>query len=189
MTTKPTYLGVLNAIANGERRGHELLSAWAAKTPDPEIRGMLTTVAIREAEHAWAFEKRLCELGYSVLPREDAKHAERLACAKSDASDAEKFVFLGFNREPKADDEDFLLKLLTDRSIDPQTGALLGRFICEERDSGRRLYQGCVRAHAQAPSAAAAPRDAVLEQLCAQVAKLAERVDALSKQGSLRAVG
>ena len=188
MATKPSYLGVLNAISNAERRGHELLSTWAAKTTDAEIRNVLTTVAIREAEHAWAFEKRLCELGYGLQPREDAKHAERMACVRSDASDAEKFVFLGFNREPKADAEDDLLKLLTDRTIDPQTGALLGRFICEERDSGRRLLEACARAHALA-GAPTAPRDAVLEQLCAQVAKLTERLEALSKQGGLRAVG
>ena len=188
MSDKPTYVGILNAISNAERRGHELLSTWAAQTTDAEIRNTLSMVAIREAEHAWAFEKRLCELGFGLLPREDAKHADRMACVRSNATDAEKFVFLGFNREPKADAEDDLLKLLADRSIDPQTGALLGRFICEERDSGRRLLEACARAHALAGSMAS-PRDAVLEQLCAQVAKLSERLDALSKQGGLRAVG
>jgi len=187
--SKPSYLGVLNAISNAERRGHELLSAWAAKTPDAEIRATLNMVAIREAEHAWAFEKRLCELGYGLQPRDDAKHAERMACVRSDASDAEKFVFLGFNREPKAGDEDDLLKLMTDRTIDPLTGALLGRFICEERDSGRRLLEACARAHTLAGATSSTPRDAAIEQLCAQVAKLTERLEALSKQSGLRAVG
>jgi len=189
MATKPSFLGTLNAIANGERRGQELLCTWASVTKDPEIKNILNIVAIREGEHAWAFEKRMCELGFSLQPREDAKHAERMACVKGDFSDAEKFVFLGFNREPKADEEDGLLKLLADRSIDPQTGALLGRFISEERDSGRLLLQACARAHALAGAKPASDRDHVLEQLCAQVAKLTEKVESLSKQGGLRAVG
>jgi hypothetical protein len=187
MSTKPSYIGILNAIANAERRGHELLSCWAATTQDAEIRNTLNVVAIREAEHAWAFEKRLCELGFGLQPRDDAKHAERMACVRSDASDAEKFVFLGFNREAPAGEEDQLLKLLADRTIDPQTGALLGRFICEERDSGRRLLEACGRAH-QLAGKPAADRDAVLEQLSAQIAKLNERLEALSKQSGLRAV-
>jgi hypothetical protein len=187
MSSKPSYIGVLNAIANAERRGHELLSTWAANTSDAEIRNTLNVVAIREAEHSWAFEKRLCELGFGLQPRDDAKHAERMACVRSNASDAEKFVFLGLNREAPTDEEDQLLKLLADRTIDPQTGALLGRFICEERDSGRRLLEACARAH-QLAGKPVADRDAVLEQLSAQIAKLNERLETLSKQSALRAV-
>ena len=189
MAMKPSFLGLLNAIANGERRGHELLCTWAGVTKDAEIKNTLNIVAIREAEHAWAFEKRMCELGFALQPREDAKHAERMACAKGDFSDAEKFVFLGFNREAKPGEEDQLLNVLSDKSIDPQTGALLGRFIAEERDSGRLLLQACARAHALAGAKPASDRDHVLEQLCAQVAKLTEKLESLSKQGGLRAVG
>lgn len=190
MTSKPSFLGLLNAISNGERRGHELLSTWAGVTKDAEIKNTLNMVAIREGEHAWAFEKRMCELGFSLQPREDAKHAERMACVRSNSTDAEKFVFLGFNREPKADEKDGLLELLADRTIDPQTGALMGRFISEERDSGRQLLQACARAHALAGvKPAMTNRDEVLEQLCAQVAKLSEKLESLSKQGGLRAVG
>jgi hypothetical protein len=34
---------------------------------------------------------------------------------------------------------DIFDRFFTDHSIDIQTGALLGRYICEERDSGRLL--------------------------------------------------
>ena len=62
---KPSYLGLLNAIALGEGRAHQYLSCWAAKTPDPDVKQVLLTVAIREGEHSHAFTKRLCELGYA----------------------------------------------------------------------------------------------------------------------------
>ena len=69
MTKKPSYLGLLNAIAYGEGEGAEYLAAWAGVTSDPEVRRALRTVIAREAEHAAAFTKRLDELGYEVLPR------------------------------------------------------------------------------------------------------------------------
>ena len=68
---KPSYLGLLNAIALGEGRAHQYLSCWAAKTPDADVRKVIATVAIREGEHSHAFTKRLCELGYTVQDRPD----------------------------------------------------------------------------------------------------------------------
>ena len=41
--------------------------------------------------------------------------------------------------EPREDEEDVFGGFMKDRSIDPETGALMGRYIAEERDSGRRL--------------------------------------------------
>ncbi len=41
MSEKPTYLGILNAIVNGERRGHEFLNAWSEKSPNAEVAGLL----------------------------------------------------------------------------------------------------------------------------------------------------
>ena len=38
MTTKPTYLGLLNAIALNETRAYHYLQGWIATTPDPEVR-------------------------------------------------------------------------------------------------------------------------------------------------------
>lgn len=190
MADKPSYIGLLNAISNGERRGHELLNCWAKTTPNKEIAGLLNIVAIREAEHAWAFEKRLCELGFGLQPREDAKHAERMACVASNSADCEKFAFLDFGRDPNADNEDGLLKVLADKTIDPQTGALLGRFIAEERDSGRLLAKARALANAdmQRQSMTAAPSSAVLDQICAQLNALNEKVEALSRVQPLRAV-
>ncbi len=82
MADKPSYIGLLNAIANGERVGHKIFRKWAEVTTCDDIRGTLQTVAIREAEHAWAFEKRLCELGFGLRaegipgPEEDAEDRE-----------------------------------------------------------------------------------------------------------------
>jgi rubrerythrin len=141
MSDKPSYLGLLNAIVVNEARGHALYAAWAATTKDPELARTLQTVAIRECEHAAVFTKRLCELGYEVREKPAAADFEsRLAMLRSDCTDAEKFerVF-GYCREaPKAADRG-LAEIFDDRSIDPLTGALLGRFVAEEHDSLRRL--------------------------------------------------
>lgn len=199
MSDKPSYIGLLNAISNGERRGHELLSAWAQKTPDPALRAALNVVAIREAEHAWAFEKRLCELGFGLRYKDDPKHAERMACACSDGTDVEKMAFLRAARDPAAEQTDDLLPLLADRSIDPQTAGLLGRFIAEERDSGRRLDQACADVHRRAEQAASmgsstmssasmsnAASGDVLTEICRQLAALHEKVEALSSGNAVR---
>ncbi|MEE2783348.1 MAG: hypothetical protein VYE04_08305, partial [Pseudomonadota bacterium] len=63
MAKKPSYIGLLNAVANGERGGYELFKAWSASTQDEQLKPTLDMVAIREMEHSWAFEKRLNELG------------------------------------------------------------------------------------------------------------------------------
>ena len=186
---KPSYIGLLNAISNGERRGHELLSAWAQKTPNAELRGVLNVVAIREAEHAWAFEKRLCELGFGLRPKEDAKHAERMACAcSSEFTDVQKFDFLGLGREPDKSKPDGLLALLADDTMDPQTAGLMGRFIAEERDSGRRLRAACAMVHSAVHGMAgqSGAQADVLTEICRQLAALHEKVEALSSTGAMR---
>lgn len=144
----PTFLPLLNSIAVNEAKGQKLLGAWAAATRDPQLKEALTFVSIREGEHAMAFTKRLCELGHAV----DEASAyqvfrnfdELLACACSDATDAEKVEMLtGGDREDgeraTGERKDPFRNFFKDTTIDPQTGALLGRFIAEERDSGRRL--------------------------------------------------
>ena len=73
MSDKPSYLGLLNAIALGESRAHCYLSAWIEVTPSDDVRRVLATVAAREGEHGMAFAKRLNELGYGVLERDDPK--------------------------------------------------------------------------------------------------------------------
>ena len=139
-----SYIGTLNAIATGERGGHEIFEAWGGTTKDKKLKPVLDMVAIREMEHSWAFEKRLCELGHEVRPAKQAPELKKLIrLMKSKASDSDKFAAFGIgvegNKNAVDEQSDGLLKLLADKTIDPQTGALLGRFICEERDSGAQL--------------------------------------------------
>ena len=51
LSTKPTYLGLLNAITLNETRAYHYLQGWIATTPDPDVREVLCTVAAREGEH------------------------------------------------------------------------------------------------------------------------------------------
>ena len=143
---KPSYLDMLNAIYMGEKRGYEYLSAWADVTPDPDVRAVLRTIALREGEHAFAFAKRINELGFEA--HDDGPSTEfhrKLAIVTSDTSDLEKMDTLGYNfgEPPKPSDEgDRLVNLMRDTTIDIETGELLGRYIAEERDTGRR-FRSC----------------------------------------------
>ncbi len=170
--SKPTFLGLLNAIAVNERKGEQLLRCWAAHTQDPALAATLNFVAIREGEHAAAFEKRMCELGFAVS-EERARTVFRdfdglLACAASNASDAEKVARLAGRR----DAEDTFASFFNDTSIDPLTGELLGRYISEERDSGRRL-----RAEYDRVTAAAGA-----DNTASELAELRACVDALQRE-------
>jgi len=146
VSDKPSYLGLLNAIAVGEGRAHTYLRAWAETTSDPDVKRAIETVAIREGEHALAFEKRICELGYSLRQRDDDDDLEKtVAIARSDRSDLEKFEKLGLGGGGGGGGADPFTKMFEDTSIDVQTGELLGRYIAEERDSGR-ILGGCYHA-------------------------------------------
>ena len=176
MSHKPSYLGVLNAISNGESEAEGYLAAWAATTKSDDVRRVLVTVAIREGEHGKSFAKRITELGYELQPRTDTKAADRMAIACSTTlSDREKFEQLKLVRtgasapstEPPA--RDFFSTLFDDPTIDIATGTLLGRYIAEERDSGR-LFSSCY------------------EQLCCEEAATADAAsDAASTTASLEA--
>ena len=171
MADKPTYLGLLNAIAVGEGRGHALLDAWANATRDESLAAVLRMVAIRECEHSAAFTKRLCELGYSVreAPRGDLD--QKLALARSAADDREKFrSILGYGREERTTDP--LADLFKDKSIDIQTGELLGRFIAEERDSERQLKAAQARLDK-------APADDSLSEISARLERLTASIEEL----------
>jgi hypothetical protein len=170
--SKPTFLGLLNSIAVNERKGEQLLRCWAAHTQDPALAATLNFVAIREGEHAAAFEKRMCELGFAVS-EERARTVFRdfdglLACAASNASDAEKVARLAGRR----DAEDTFASFFNDTSIDPLTGELLGRYISEERDSGRRLRAEYDRVTAAAGS----------DNTASELAELRACVDALQRE-------
>jgi rubrerythrin len=152
MTTKPTYLGLLNAISNGETQAAGYFKAWLDLATDPAVRSVLQVVVNREAEHGLAFEKRLLELGYSLIERPSPEAEAKLAVLSDpNRSDLDKILYLGYG-EPR---DDPFGQLFADHSIDPQTGGLLGRYIAEERDTIRRL-----RALAETLSNRSAPKAA-----------------------------
>ena len=109
---------------------------------------MLETVALREAEHARSFAKRIDELGYSVRPKDDPGLPGRIATAKSKRlSDRQKFEKFGLTYDREG--PDIFTRFFDDMTIDIQTGELLGRYLSEERDTGRRLkacYAGLLAA-------------------------------------------
>jgi hypothetical protein len=142
MSEKPSYLGLLNAVAVAERDAGEYLAKWAEVTPSPDVRNVIHTIALRETEHGMAFEKRIDELGFSLLPRDDPKQAERCAIASSTAlSDREKFEALGLGKRPQNGSPDVFDSFFENKDLDPVTGGLLGRYVAEERDSGRKFAE------------------------------------------------
>ena len=143
MSEKPSYIGLLNAIAVGREPGRVLPERLGGHDPRDDVRQVLTTIALREGEHGKAFAKRMCELGYTVLERDQDKAAERMAIAASTTlTDREKFEKLGLTTLVDESKPDIFSSMFNDKSIDIQTGALLGRYIAEERDSGR-MFQDC----------------------------------------------
>jgi hypothetical protein len=123
-----------------------------------------------------SFAKRINELGFAVREKEDPKFAKRLAIARSDRTDLEKMDKLGLGRLDTGSAPDIFDDIFKDHSIDIRTGELLGRYIAEERDTGR-LLRCCyeqLRARAGAP-AKAGSRSASPDQLSSLEAK----VDAL----------
>ena len=139
---KPTYLGLLNAVSLAESRAHCYLSEWARVTTDPSVREVLLTVAAREGEHGMSFAKRINELGYELRPDREDKADRALEIVRSDRSDLEKMEALGLDKLDTGDDPDVFDGFFRDHSIDIRTAELLGRYIAEERDSGR-LLRGC----------------------------------------------
>lgn len=180
MSDKPTYLGLLNAISLGESEAECYLNGWAATTHRDDVRAVISTVAIREGEHGKAFAKRICELGYAVKPKSTSK-ARTGAEAKPDSkmeiacstelSDREKFEKLQLGRAPKEGTTDVFASFFDDSTIDIQTGALLGRYIAEERDSGRML-RGCYEQLCREESGSVASVTATLEPLAAQLGRI-----------------
>jgi hypothetical protein len=192
---KPSYLGLLNAVALGEAAAHCYLEEWIAVTPHEGVRATLRTVSAREGEHGMAFAKRINELGFTVKPKDDPGHAKRMEIAGADCSDLEKMEALGLGRLDSGDKPDIFDKFFADHTIDPQTGALLGRYIAEERDSGRILkacYEQLCAEAGRAPQARSssdadrlAALDAKIVAVCSAVQDLTDIVTSqLSTNGS-----
>ncbi len=135
----PSFLGLLNAVAVAETEAECYLLAWAATTDDDDLAEVLRFVAMREGEHGKAFAKRMLELGYAVRWPDSSRVDTKVAMVESSMTDLEKFKALGSGRKPGG--PDVFETFFADKSIDPITGGLLGRYIAEERDSGRLLHQ------------------------------------------------
>lgn len=182
MSDKPSYLGLLNAISLAESAAHEYLTAWAAVTPHEGVRATLLTVAAREGEHGMSFAKRINELGYNLRPGpDDPKRAERMRIACStEISDYEKMHQLGVAAIAEGVDKpgpDVFDKFFSDHSIDIRTGELLGRYIAEERDSGRKL-RACYLA-VKAEHEAAGGATASTKARAKDIRRLEDKIDAL----------
>jgi rubrerythrin len=168
MADKPSYLGLLNAVANAESQAHAYLTAWADVTPDPDVRAVLLTIAAREGEHGMSFAKRINELGFELQPTDDFGFDEKMGIATSECTDLEKLEALHVLDFVSGDEPDVFDNFFRDHTIDIRTGELLGRYISEERDT-LRLLQGCCaeltarNATANASTGAAADRLASLE--------------------------
>jgi len=146
---KPAYLGLLNAISLAESHAGQYLEAWANVTPDDDLACTLRLVAARERSHGEVFCRRIAELGFNLKPKRDPSDGERLAkFADPRVSDLEK---IGPEREREDRDpfRDIKAKM-ADGEYDPMTCNLLGWYIAEEADSGRRLREAyaCVRERA-----------------------------------------
>ena len=173
MADKPSYLGLLNAIAVAESRAQTYLCAWADVTTSDDVRGVLRKVAAREGEHAMSFAQRINELGYDVRRKDDDDTEQAMALVTSGCTDLEKMEALKLHRLDRGDKPDIFDDFFTDHTIDIATGELLGRYIAEERDSARLLRQ-CYEQLRQRLSSGASP-----ELASDRVAALERKVDAL----------
>lgn len=145
----PTYLAKLNQLAITEGRAHDFYLAWAEKTTDSELERVMRFVAVREMEHSWAFKKRIVELGFEFEDGPCPQCDEWLELFSSDATDLEKFHGFGFRDTDKFPADDFA-DLFDDLTLDPETGAVLGRYVAEERDSATMFLRAYARLKAAA---------------------------------------
>jgi hypothetical protein len=178
MSDKPSYLGLLNAIAVNEARAHQYLQVWIDKTTDPDVKAVLRTVAWREGEHGMSFAKRVNELGYELRDRDDLNLADRLEVAGSDRSDLEKMEYFGQDRLDEV--LGAFDTIFQDHSIDIQTGELLGRYVAEEFDTARLLR--CCYEELKARQGDTAPATArTAASAATELAALNDKVDALCR--------
>jgi hypothetical protein len=154
-SAKPSYLGLLNAISLAESGAGVYLSAWADVTDDDDLAATLRLVAARETSHGELFCRRLCELGYELRRKPDAKAAALLAKYANPAiSDCEK---VGEEREEAGDPFREINAQLAEGVFDPMTANMLSWYIAEERDSGKRLRVAYAGVRAKAAGGASKP--------------------------------
>jgi hypothetical protein len=154
-TVRPTFLKVLNGLAGAEWSAHLEFGAWAKVTRDEALRPLLLLVAAREGEHALSFEKRIIDLGFTLLPRPKPDHEECMrVLSDPSVSDLEKLEFFGYGDGGQYGESDTFTTLFEDRSMDIETSTLMGRYVGEERDTSRRLRAAYKVLQAQAKAAA-----------------------------------
>jgi len=189
MSDKPSYLGLLNAIAVAEAQAHDYLMVWADATPSPDVRRVLLTVAAREGEHGMSFAKRINELGYEVRCNDDSAREKAMELVRSDRSDLKKMEKLKLHTLDSGDKPDIFDGFFKDHSIDIRTGELLGRYIAEERDSARLLRSCYEQLKAACDDSETATGDASrLDVLEAKVDAVARNVEQLCEIVSAQAV-
>lgn len=150
MAKKPAYLGLLNAISLAETSAGVYLRAWADATENEDLACTLRLVAARETSHGELFCRMLSELGYELRHKPDPEGAIRLAkYANPKISDLEK---IGRARSDISSDPFGEIEAkLAEGFYDPVTANMLSWYICEERDSAKKLRAAydCVRAAAE----------------------------------------
>ena len=179
MSDKPSYLGLLNAIAIAEAQAHDYLVAWADVTPSSDVRKVLLTVAAREGEHGMSFSKRINELGYEVRRKDNADLERAMELVTSNRSDLKKMEKLKLHTLDSGDQPDIFDGLFKDHSIDIRTGELLGRYIAEERDTARLLRSCYEQLVAAEQAGGSQPAAQTLTSLEAKVDALCGAVDEL----------
>ena len=124
LSPKPTFLGLLNALAVAETAAEPLFLAWADTTKDKRLAKTLRFVAMREGEHGKAFAKRMLELGYEVRWPDTPSSEKALDVAASTSkTDPQKFRAFKLGKpSPKIDVFD---GMFNDKTIDPITGEIL----------------------------------------------------------------
>jgi rubrerythrin len=182
MPDRPSYLDLLIGIASFETRAGHYFTAWADKTSNDELRAILRTVAARESEHGMSFAKRVNELGFDCVPRDDPNFENQMAIARSDMGDLEKAEKMGITKY-LGDGLTYFDTVFADHSIDIRTGELLGRYIAEEHDT-IRLLTGChevlqcqaAAASTTAPQADLSGLEQKVDALCRTVEELRQIV-------------
>lgn len=189
MSDKPSYLGLLNALSLAESAAHDYLECWIATTPRDDVRGILQAVSVREGEHGKAFAKRINELGYTLITKDDPNAAKAMElAARKDLTDLEKFEAFKLGR-PEPEGPDVFAKFFEDKTIDIRTGELLGRYVCEERDSGRLLRACYEQLRAESNGSAAGASNDRLTALEAKVDQLCAAIDHLVSTTNGKASG
>jgi hypothetical protein len=145
--TKPSYLGLLNAISLAESGAGVYLEAWANATSDEDLACCLRLVAARETSHGQVFCRRIEELGFSLLQRPDPGAADRVArFGNPKVSDLEKIGAEREEQDPFGDID----RQIADGIFDPLTEKLMVWYVAEERDSGQLLREAYAKVRGSA---------------------------------------